>query len=306
MRTLPIAMLLMLIPGMAAWGGEVIAHRGVHQQVDSARAGDGCSTSYTLPSDHDYLENTLASMQAAFDAGADWVEMDLRVTADRQVVVFDDRMLDCRTDGSGPVRATTLDDLRRFDVGYGYSIDGGETYPFRCGADDVACRARHRISTLQEVLAAFPERRFVLNLKGRSVEDADTVIDRLRAGFADGSMNPDHLMFFSSRAPAVNTRVQEALPDLAVPRLVRSRMDLCLAGFARTGAFQDDCIGQDIAVSVARMDAMGPQAQRLAAAVHHMEGTLHVYGVDSEAAYRFAQSLSPDFIWTDRIEALGL
>jgi glycerophosphoryl diester phosphodiesterase len=119
-------------------------------------------------------------------------------------------------------------------------------------------------------------------------------------------MNPDHLMFFSSRAPDINAQVQRALPGLAVPKLVRQRMDLCLAGFARTGTFQDDCIGLDIAVSVERMDAMGPQAQRLAAAVHKMGGTLHVYGVDSEAAYRFAQSLDPDFIWTDRIEVLDL
>jgi glycerophosphoryl diester phosphodiesterase len=143
-------------------------------------------------------------------------------------------------------------------------------------------------------------------MKGHSADDAEAVIARLRAGFEDGSMNPDHLMFFSSRAPDINAQVQRALPGLAVPKLVRQRMDLCLAGFARTGTFQDDCIGQDIAVSVERMDAMGPQAQQLAAAVHSMGGTLHVYGVNSEAAYRFAQSLSADFIWTDRIEALDL
>ena len=43
-----------------------------------------------LPPSHPYLENTIASMKAAFQVGADIVEFDIQPTKDGQFAVFHD------------------------------------------------------------------------------------------------------------------------------------------------------------------------------------------------------------------------
>ena len=58
-------------------------------------------------------ENTLASFQAAAQAGFKAVEMDLRTTADGEVVVLHDAGLERTTNGNGRVADMTYDDVRR-------------------------------------------------------------------------------------------------------------------------------------------------------------------------------------------------
>ncbi len=70
-------------------------------------------------------------MHAAFDAGADIVEFDVHPTTDGHFAVFHDWTLDCRTDGKGVTREHTLAELKKLDAGYGYTADGGKTYPLR-------------------------------------------------------------------------------------------------------------------------------------------------------------------------------
>ncbi|MDL2232569.1 hypothetical protein LJC63_03190 [Ruminococcaceae bacterium OttesenSCG-928-L11] len=64
-----------------------------------------------------YPENTLLSYQAAIDAGVDMVELDIRMTADGQLVLIHDATVDRTTDGSGPVANKTLEQLRALDAG---------------------------------------------------------------------------------------------------------------------------------------------------------------------------------------------
>ena len=62
-------------------------------------------------------ENTLPAFTNALTAGADAVELDVRLTQDRQLVVFHDRLLDRTSNGTGRVDATTLSQVRSLDVG---------------------------------------------------------------------------------------------------------------------------------------------------------------------------------------------
>lgn len=62
-------------------------------------------------------ENTLASFERAWRDGADIVEMDVRLSADGQVVVFHDATVDRTTDGTGEVAAMTVAELKRLDAG---------------------------------------------------------------------------------------------------------------------------------------------------------------------------------------------
>src|SRR5688500_3307527 len=81
---------------------KLIAHRGVHQTFDKTGVeGTTCTATRIRPPSHGFIENTIASTQAAFDAGADVVELDVHPTTDGQFAVFHDWSLDCRTDGTG-------------------------------------------------------------------------------------------------------------------------------------------------------------------------------------------------------------
>ena len=110
----------------------LLAHRGLAQTFPMAGiTNETCTAKGIYPPEHPYLENTIASMQAAFDHGADIVELDIQLTADNEFAVFHDWTLECRTDGQGVTREHTLAELKELDIGYGYTADGGQTYPFR-------------------------------------------------------------------------------------------------------------------------------------------------------------------------------
>lgn len=62
-------------------------------------------------------ENTLPAVRAAADAGADWVEIDVRRCQSEELVVFHDETLDGLTDATGRVAETPLETLRSLTVG---------------------------------------------------------------------------------------------------------------------------------------------------------------------------------------------
>ena len=64
-----------------------------------------------------YPENTLAAFEGAIAAGAHMVELDVSLTKDRRLVVIHDDRVDRTTNGSGAVKALTLEQLARMDAG---------------------------------------------------------------------------------------------------------------------------------------------------------------------------------------------
>ncbi len=75
-------------------------------------------------------ENTLTAFRLAIQQGADGVELDARLTADGEVVVFHDERLERTTDGRGRVRRFPLAELKGLDAGAHFSPDySGERIP---------------------------------------------------------------------------------------------------------------------------------------------------------------------------------
>ncbi|HEY2387556.1 MAG TPA: glycerophosphodiester phosphodiesterase family protein [Candidatus Binatia bacterium] len=74
----------------------VIAHRGEHLH---------------------HPENTVPAIAAAFDLGADYVEVDVRTSADGELVLSHDATVERCTTGHGLVAKMTLADLRALDAG---------------------------------------------------------------------------------------------------------------------------------------------------------------------------------------------
>jgi glycerophosphoryl diester phosphodiesterase len=151
----------------------LLAHRGLAQTFDVAGVeNDTCTASRIHPPEHPYLENTLPSMGAAFRAGADIVELDIHPTTDGQFAVFHDWTVDCRTDGKGVTREHTLADMKKLDVGYGYTADGGKTFPFRGKGVGL-------MPSLDDVLAAFPGKRFLIHIKSNDPAEGEKLADYL-------------------------------------------------------------------------------------------------------------------------------
>ncbi len=148
----------------------VLSHRGVHQTYHRRNLdNDTCTAERIDPPTHDYLENTLESIAAAKSFGADVIELDTHLATDGAFVVFHDWTVDCRTNGKGRTRDHDLSYLKTLDIGYGYTADGGKTFPFRgqfVGA----------MPTLQEVLIEFPDTYFVVNMKTRAKKDARAML----------------------------------------------------------------------------------------------------------------------------------
>jgi glycerophosphoryl diester phosphodiesterase len=145
----------------------LLAHRGMAQRFDERDVkNDTCTAALMLPPTHDYLENTLPSMRAGFETGADVVEIDVHPTTDGAFAVFHDWTLDCRTDGHGVTREHAMAELKRLDIGYGYTSDGGKTFPFHGKGTGL-------MPTLSEVLAAFPDKRLLINVKSRDPSEGE-------------------------------------------------------------------------------------------------------------------------------------
>ncbi|MHC1631004.1 MAG: glycerophosphodiester phosphodiesterase family protein [Methanotrichaceae archaeon] len=62
-------------------------------------------------------ENTLKGIRVAKECGADFVEIDVRISADGSLVLMHDETVDRTTNGSGKVGDMTLEELRLLDVG---------------------------------------------------------------------------------------------------------------------------------------------------------------------------------------------
>ncbi|GCE31719.1 glycerophosphoryl diester phosphodiesterase [Dictyobacter alpinus] len=123
-----------------------------------------CVASRMLPSKHSYLDNTISSIRAAFAVGADIVEFDVQSTKDQQFVVFHDWNLECRTNGKGVTTNYTLAQLKKLDIGYGYTADGGKTYPFRGKGIGL-------MPSLNEVLQAFPDQPLRVDIKSDNFDE---------------------------------------------------------------------------------------------------------------------------------------
>ena len=62
-------------------------------------------------------ENTLASFTAAINSGLNWIEFDIRISKDNQLVCIHDNRLERTTNESGLIRDFTSEALRQLDAG---------------------------------------------------------------------------------------------------------------------------------------------------------------------------------------------
>jgi glycerophosphoryl diester phosphodiesterase len=103
-------------------------------------------------------ENTLAAFDRGLAAGADGLELDVRLSADGEVVVMHDATVDRTTDHRGAVRAYPADALARFNV-----LGSGEGVP-----------------RLRAVLERYRDAAIIIEMKDGGAELAHRVVDLVR------------------------------------------------------------------------------------------------------------------------------
>jgi glycerophosphoryl diester phosphodiesterase len=232
----------------------------------------------------DYPENTLAAFTAARDAGSLYIELDVRLTRDGVVVVAHDDGLARVGNSSRSISEMTVTELAQVDAGYNFaptsSPDGA--FPFRG-------RGIH-VPALQEVFAACPTQRFIVEIKQSSpslVEPLLAVIDR-------AAMRRRVLVACEHQAPIDEFR--RAAPD--IPTNFPTEEVAAFLMSMPPGAPQFTPRGDALQIPPEHLGwkIVTPE---IVAAAHRMGLELHIWTVNEPAAMRSLLALGVDGIITD-------
>ncbi|WP_315824021.1 glycerophosphodiester phosphodiesterase [Paraflavitalea speifideaquila] len=150
-----------------------------------------------------FPENSIAAITASLQANPHIIiEIDLQITKDQVVVAFHDFHLDDLTNGKGPVRDLTWDELKKL---------------FLKNPDGTVSTVS-RISTLDEIFCQFPNQLFVLDLHENNRQLFDRVIEVVEKN------NRQHQTALVSIAKGAIESLRQLRPDwtfMASPRETR-------------------------------------------------------------------------------------
>ncbi len=151
-----------------------------------------------------YPENTMAAFKSALEMNSEMIELDVMMSKDKVPVVFHDASLNKHTDGKGPLKNFTVDELKKLDAGsWFHEKFSGE-----------------RIPTLEEVIE-FAAGKIALNIEIKT----EAVTDELVDGVEEKSLKlvkkygmENHVLFSSFDYRAVS-HLKELDPDIPVALL---------------------------------------------------------------------------------------
>jgi glycerophosphoryl diester phosphodiesterase len=284
----------------------VVAQRGLEQSYPAGKSDDSACTARTiLPPTRDYIDNTVPSIAAALADGANIVEVDARMTRDHEFVLIHDNALDCRTNGSGLVAEHRLAELRKLDVGYGYTADGGSTFPLRGKGVGL-------MPTLAEVLQRFADRRFFVQIKDFDPAVADRLVTYLDA---IPSAPWTRISFFGSPGPLARLKLLKPSADVWSAHAVSN----CLFGYVETGwsgHVPHACDDGMIIIPVQQAWLIWGWPNRFLARMREHRTRVMLIGRMLVASRSFSRldtageltKVPPGFdglIWTDHIEVIG-
>ena len=234
-------------------------------------------------------ENTLEAFRLAAEGGAGGLELDVHLTRDGRVAVIHDDTVDRTTDGSGPVRAMTLQEIQALDAGYRFTPDGGATYPYRGWGI--------RVPELGEVLREFPDRRVNVDIK-----EAQPGVEEALLSVLDDAGARDRVLVVSE-APAVVERFRELSGGEVSTGASRQEIE----DFYRRSRFRAEGLSSpaydalQVPVEVAGTELVTP---RFVEAAHNRGVRVDVWTVDDPDEMRRLLDLGVDVVMTNRPEVL--
>jgi glycerophosphoryl diester phosphodiesterase len=172
--------------------------------------------------------------------------VDVQQTRDGQIVLFRDATLECRTNGRGRVSDHDLAALKALDIGFGYTADGGKTFPLRG-------RGIGGMPTLEEALREVPTTRFVFRFVSADPADADALV----AALARAGVKIDAARYSFTGDPAATGRIKALVPGAWT--FGKAELGGCLDDYIRVGwssLVPESCRNTTVAVPVDRQWAL--------------------------------------------------
>ena len=232
-------------------------------------------------------EHTFASWDLALEMGADYIEQDLQMTADGQLVVMHDETLDRTARGrncTGPVITRLLADLVDCDVGSWFN----DARPDRARAEFAGAR----IPTLDSVLSRYAGRaRFYIETK--NPEEAPGMEEALIALLKKHDLVPE---------PAGDAVIIQSFSAASLRRVRSLHATIPLVRLHARAETADSIRGQlnDLAEFV---HGIGPHYSDvdsgLVADVHALGLVIHPYTVNTPSEMRRLIELGVDGMFTD-------
>jgi glycerophosphoryl diester phosphodiesterase len=236
-------------------------------------------------------ENTLPAFDLAGRLGADAFELDVHLTADGEVVVFHDDETSRLTGAPGTLEERTLAEVRALDAGFGFTPDGGSSFPWR--GRGVAP------PTLRELLARHPGLRMNIEAKNPDPALGQALVRLVReAGAVDrvclGSQHDEQ----GERIRALAPEACHFLPESAAT---------CHVMAARADAPTGCPSGWDVADLPFRMEGSDLVVvdRRTIEYLHHQGLAVFAWTVDDERDMRRLLADGVDGVMTDRPDLLA-
>lgn len=215
-------------------------------------------------------ENTLASFELAIKDKADAIEFDVKLSADKKVVIIHDSKVDRTTNSVGNVANLDLAELKKMDAGVKYSKEF----------------AGEKIPTLDEVFERFGDR-VLMNVE---LTNYSTPFDDLVSRVIElvRSYQLENRIIFSSFLPR-NLRIAKKIyPEIPCGLLAYSGW---LGSFARRSGWKKG------------FQALHPYFtdidQTMVRSIHGSGKRIHVWTVNGEDDLRTMLALNVDGIFTD-------
>lgn len=210
--------------------GELVAYRGGGQVINYAAMGKfSCGARHILLSDNQTIENTLESVNAASRKGFDAIHLNIHRTKDNDFAVFHDWQLDCATNGSGKTANHTIAALQQLDAGYGYTFDQGQHFPWQGKGI--------KISSLRQIVEAFPNKSYWLNLKNNDEQSAKILNDYLKTLPLERA--EDTIIISSKRVVSQFKALSPSRVAISVDSIKSCFIDYMLYGWSRI--FPESC-----------------------------------------------------------------
>jgi glycerophosphoryl diester phosphodiesterase len=121
------------------------------------------------------IGNTAAAIRRGIEAGVDWIEIDIRASSDKKLVVFHDEKIDLKTTGSGKIENLSLETIQKSQI----LVDPPE-----------------RIMSLEDVFSRFhsEQRKWIFDIKAAGIQKE--VLGWIEGKVSTGELLKDRFVLF--------------------------------------------------------------------------------------------------------------
>lgn len=121
----------------------------------------------------EYPQSTQLAFDKALEQGADVLELDVHLSGDNRIIINHDADLVRNVGIDDEIEDLTLAEIKQLDAGHEFTLDDGETYPFR--------NQGLVLLSLSELFELYPHERFNIEMKANDKDLAEKLWEIISA-----------------------------------------------------------------------------------------------------------------------------